>query len=98
MLKRIILFAFILSTLVLIALAPMNITSASEENTAKLQATVVVPPELVLPTPASGPAPVVVVTTGGMPTSTMIIVGLLVLLGFAVVIGGAALMSRRGRE
>jgi hypothetical protein len=87
MLKRIILFAFVLSTLAVVALAPMNVSSAPE-NTVALQETVVVTIE-VGPTASSGGAP------SGMPTSTMIIIGLLVVLGIAVVIGGMALVSRR---
>lgn len=89
MLKRIILFAFVLSVLALVALAPFN-ASPAPSNSAKLQETLVVTVAVVTATPASGAIPVT-----GMPTSTMVIVGLLVILGIAVVIGGFALMSRR---
>ena len=88
MLKRIIVYALVLSTLVLIALAPMNV-SGSAENSAKLQETLVVTIGVVTATPA-GTIPVT-----GFPASTTIILGLLVLLGLAVVLGGIALMSRR---
>ncbi len=90
MLKRIILFAFILSTLVLVALAPMNNTP-----TVNLQATVIAPPPVVATVmaplvPSDGPAPV-----AGMALSTMIIIGLMVVLGLAVIVGGMALVNRR---
>jgi hypothetical protein len=88
MLKRIILFAFVLSTLAVIALAPMNLSSAPD-NSVNLQETVAVTIEVGPTASSGGGAP------AGMPTSTMIIVGLLVILGIAVVIGGMALMSRR---
>ncbi len=90
MLKRIILFAFVLSTLSVIALAPMNVSPAPD-NTANQQETVVVTVGVVTSTASgSGTSPV-----AGMPMTTMIIVGLLVILGIAVVIGGMALISRR---
>ncbi len=93
MLKRSILFAFVLCTLFLVALAPMNLNQAPE-NTAKLQATVIVPPvvaTVVAPIiPSGSSAPIT-----AMPMSPIIIIGLLVVLGLAVVIGGMALMSRR---
>ena len=103
MLKRIILFAFIFSALALIALTPMNTTSASE-NTARLQATVITPPEQVS-TPVSGSGMGMPNATGmpnygmpnsnGMPNSTIIIIGLLIVLGIAVIVGGMALANRR---
>lgn len=90
MIKRVILFAFVLSTLAVIALAPMN-ASPAPENSAKLQETVVVTVGVVTSTASGGSSTPV----AGMPMSTMIIVGLLVILGIAVVIGGMALISRR---
>lgn len=110
MLKRIVLFAFVLSTLVLVALAPMNMTT-TPQNAIRLQTTVVATVAAIptmmngsnpaaMPTMMNGvvPSPVapIIVTNGGMTSSTMIIIGLLVVLGFAVLIGGMALMSRRG--
>ncbi len=89
MLKRVILFTFVLSTLALLALAPFNVSPASDHS-AKLQETLVVTVAVVTATPGAGGIPVT-----GMPASTMIIVALLVILGIAVVIGGFALMSRR---
>ena len=88
MLKRIIVFAFVLSALILIALAPMNVNQAPADS-AKLQETLVVTVAMVTATPSGG------IPVTGFPASTTIILGLLVLLGIAVVIGGIALMSRR---
>jgi hypothetical protein len=88
MLKRIsILTLIVLSTLGLAALAPVN---ASASVTA--QDTVVVP-TIVVPTIVST---VIVPVTGqpaGTPLSTLLIIGLLVILGFAIIVGGLA-MSR----
>jgi len=84
MLKRIsILTLIVLSTLGLAALAPVN---ASASVTA--QDTVVVPTIVV--------STVIVPVTGqpaGTPLSTLLIIGLLVILGFAIIVGGLA-MSR----
>jgi hypothetical protein len=95
MLKRIILFMFVLSALLLIALAPMNV-SPDPGSIAKLQETVVVTvavvtaaPTVAVPADSSTPA------GGGLPISTMTIFGLLVVLGLAVIIGGMALMRPR---
>jgi hypothetical protein len=92
MLKRMIIFAFLLSGLVLIALAPMGIHSAPL-NSAPQQDTPAPFPtiSLTIVVPTSGPAP----SGGGMPLSTLIIIGLLVILGIGVIVGGMALMSRR---
>jgi len=91
MLKRIILFVFILSALALIALAPMQ-ANPTGQNSARLQdATVVVTVMVDTPAPTASSAP----AAGALPVSTMIIFGLLVVLGLAVVIGGMALMRPR---
>jgi hypothetical protein len=92
MLKRIFILVFILSAVGLLAMGPMSVSAASE-NTQKLQATE--PPVVGItldieigetPSPDSG---------GGLPLSTLIIFGLIAVLGVAVVIGGMALLSRR---
>ena len=52
-----------------------------------IQITVVVGPT------QSAPAP----TTTGLPLSTTVIIGLLIILAIGVIVGGMALMSRRGQ-
>ena len=93
MLKRTLIFAFILSALLMAALAPANFSRAlstgpqlqtTAEPTAAVGVTVVVGP-----TSASGsPTPVI-------STSTLIIVALLIIVGLAVIVGGMALMRRQ---
>ena len=90
MLKRIILFMFALSALVLIALSPMNASPATG-TAAKLQETVVVTVAVVTAVPPNNSAPV----ASGLPMSTIIILGLLFVLGLAVIVGGMALMRPR---
>jgi hypothetical protein len=98
MLKRIAVLVFMLSAMVLLAMAPMNVNAATAD-TQKFQTTEEPPvvgitievgatstPEGVVPVTGGG---------GGMPTSTLIIFGLVAVLGIAVVLGGMALMSRR---
>jgi hypothetical protein len=110
MLKRIAILAFILSTVVLMAMAPMNGTTASE-NTRKLQTTVEptmeVTVEVTVVVETSTPGAAVTATAdqgsipvtggGGLPMSTLLIFGLVAVLGIAVVIGGMALLSRRNQ-
>lgn len=96
MLKRIAVLFFILSAMVLLAMAPMNV-NASATDTQKFQTTEE-PPVVGITIEVgatSTPEGVVPVTGGGMPTSTLIIFGLVAVLGIAVVLGGMALMSRR---
>jgi hypothetical protein len=91
MLKRFVILTIILSTFVVLAMAPMNRGTVSE-NTQKLQVTVEVTAGVVVtdatPVPVAGGG-------GSMPMSTMIIFGLFLLLGVAIVVGGIALVSRR---
>jgi hypothetical protein len=98
MLKRIVILVFILSTLVMLAMAPMNVTTAPKFQTTvepTVEVTVVV--ETATPgavaTTDSGSIPVT--GNGGLPMSTLLIFGLVAVLGIAVVIGGMALLSRR---
>ena len=91
MLKRIILFVFMLSALALIALAPMQAGPTGVHGAKLQEATVVVTVVIDTPPPAARSAP----PAGALSASTMIIFGLLVVLGLAVVIGGMALMRPR---
>lgn len=92
MLKRTIIFAFLLSGLLLIALAPMGAPSAPS-NTVPQQDTPIPLPtiSLTIVVPTSGPAP----APDGMPLSTIVIIGLLVIVAIGVIVGGMALMNRR---
>jgi hypothetical protein len=95
MLKRIVILAFVLSALALLALAPMNETSISIKDPGsqnKAQVTVVVATPAAEATPVPGVIPVT--GNGGVPMTTMLVLGLLAILAFAVVIGGFALISR----
>jgi hypothetical protein len=87
MFKRIsILTLIVLSALGLAALAPMNATAS-----VTAQDTVVPGPTIIVPTVLST---VVVPVTGeptGTPLSTLLIIGLLVILGFAIIVGGMAM-------
>ena len=96
MLKRIsILTLIVLSALALAALVPVN---ASASVTAQdTLAPTVVGPTIIVPTVVST---VIVPVTGqpaGIPVSTVLVLGLLVLLGFAIIVGGLA-MSRRPHD
>jgi hypothetical protein len=99
MLKRILILVFILSALSALAMAPMSSTNApklqsteapTDAPTVDVGVTVVVGTSAPEGTPGTVP-----VTGGGMPMSTMLIFGLVAVLGVAVVIGGMALLSRR---
>jgi hypothetical protein len=103
MLKRIAVLFFILSAMVLLALVPMSV-SASSTDTHKFQTTE--EPPVVDETPVVGitievgatstsESAIPVTGGGGMPSSTLIIFGLVAVLGIAIVLGGMALMSRR---
>ena|SRR5689334_17850065 len=111
MLKRTLIFVFILSALALLAMAPMSASSVSENNQ-KRQETVeptVVEPTVVEPTVESTidpgvtlavetltPTPGFVPDTGNNdPSANMLTYALLAIIGIAVVVGGIALISRR---
>jgi len=88
MLKRIsIVMLIVLSSFMLLALAPMN-TSPSVAAQETVVPTIIVP-TVVIPDTGSG------TQSTGIPLSTIIIIGLLVLLGFAIIVGGMAMASRR---
>ena len=91
MLKRTLLFLLVLAAVALLAMAPLNLTSAVE-NTHKAQATVQV--TLVLPTPGPTLAPSAP-PTDDFSQSTLIIMGLLFIMLFVIVLGGALLVSNR---
>lgn len=88
MLKRIsILTLIVLSTLGLAALAPFNSSASVTAQDTVVAATIVIPTIV---------STVLVPVTGqpaGTPLSTLLIIGLLVILGFAIIVGGLA-MSR----
>lgn len=95
MFKKASIIVFILSAVVLLAMAPMTNTDSH-----RLQATdaptsegggVTVGVTIVAGTQESVP----VTGGGGLPMSTLLIFGLVAVLGVAVVIGGMALLSRR---
>lgn len=98
MLKRFsILTLLVFSALALAALTPMNrSSSATAQDT--VAPTISIPtsgPTVVVPTVVSTViVPVTGPNTVGLPLSTLIIIGLLVLLGLAIIIGGLA-MNRR---
>jgi hypothetical protein len=96
MLKRIVILVFILSAVAVLAMAPMSTQDAprlqtTDEPTVDVGVTVVVGTSAPEGTPGTIPA----TGGGGMPMSTMLIFGLVAILGVAVVIGGMALLSRR---
>ena len=98
-LKHVFLFVFVLATLaLLVALVPMNVSSAPA-RAPKLQDTVVpavtvevtsvVPVTSVVTSPAGEVVPV----TGGTTMSPILIIGLLVLIGIAIVVVALALTN-----
>ena|SRR5690349_2619936 len=111
MLKRTLIFVFILSALALLAMAPMN-TSAASGNNQKRQETLqptVVEPTVVEPTVESTldpgvtlavetftPTPGFIPDTGNNdPSANTLTYALLAIIGIAVVVGGIALINRR---
>jgi len=95
MLKRFIILIFVLSALLLLAMAPMSAQAAprlqaTDAPTVEVGVTVVVGTSYPDATPG-----IPVTGGGGMPMSTILIFGLVAILGVAVVIGGMALISRR---
>jgi hypothetical protein len=97
MFKRISILTLIaLSTLVLAGLAPFSASASVAAQDPTVAPTVVVP-TVSVPTVVST---VIVPVTGqpaGTPLSTLLIIGLLVILGFAIIVGGMA-MSRRPHD
>src|SRR5688572_15306987 len=96
MLKRIIVLVFLISALGVLAMAPVSSQDAprfqsTDEPTVDVGVTVVVGTSA----PEGTPGTVPVTGGGGMPMSTLLIFGLVAVLGVAVVIGGMALLSRR---
>ena len=90
MLKRTIIYILVLTSLALLAMAPLNLTSATE-NTHKAQTTVEVTVIVPGPTLLAPSAP----ATGEISQSTLIIIGFLVIILIVIVIGGAILASNR---
>ena len=92
--KRVFLFMFVLATLTVFALMPMNVSSAPEQAP-ELQETVV-PVTVVAasPVPTSYSIPV----TGAPTMSTILIVGLLILIGVIVIIAGISLTNKSSND
>ena len=91
--KRVFLFVFVLATLTLFALMPMNVSSAPEQAPG-LQVTVV-PVTAVVTSPVSTyPIPV----TGAPTMSTILIIGLLILIGVIVIIAGISLTNKSSND
>jgi hypothetical protein len=89
MLKRIFILVFILSAVVLLAMAPMS-TPATSENTHKLQETMEVPDVgITLEVDVTNSD-----SEGGLPNNTLVY-ALVAIIAIAVVIGGVALISKR---
>lgn len=95
MFKRIsILTLIVFSTLVLAALAPFNASASVAAQDATAAPTIVVPTVVVTVVSTGVVVPVTGTGPVGMPLSTLLIIGLLIILGFAIIVGGMA-MSRR---
>ena len=89
-LKHVFLFVFVLATMaLLVALVPMNVSSAPAQAP-QLQDTVVPEVTVVVTSPVGGyPVPV----TGGTGMSPLLVIGLLVLIGIAIVVVALALTN-----
>jgi hypothetical protein len=94
MFKRVFVMAFILSLLALVALMPASMTHAASNLQGTPLPTVVVPTVVV---PGSTAQPVVPVT-GAPSNSSLIILGLIVVVALAIIVGGLALMARQSRD
>jgi hypothetical protein len=94
MLKRVAILIFILSAMVLLAMAPMS-AAASSADTHKFQTTEEPPVVGVTIVVGATDAPPAAPAGGGLPMSTLIIFGLIAVLGIAIVLGGMAMFSRR---
>ncbi|SRR6266498_1995146 len=96
MLKRVLIMSFILSGILLIALVPVSASQASSNLQVTIVPTVIVPTVVVPGVVTAQPA---VPVTGG-PTSftSLILLGLIVVVALAIIVGGLALMSRQPRD
>lgn len=95
MMKRIsILTLIVFSTLALAALAPFHASASVTAQDATVVPTIVVPTVVVTTGSTAIVVPVPVTGPSGTPLSTLVIIGLLIILGFAIIVGGMA-MSRR---
>ena len=92
-LKHVLLFVFVLATLaLLIALVPMNVSSAPLQAPA-LQDTVAPPPVTIEVTAVVPVTSIVVPVTGDPGMSPTLVIGLLVLIGIAIVVFALALTN-----
>ena len=98
MFKRVFVMAFIWSLLVLAALMPASMTQAASNLQGTPLPTIL--PTVVVPTvvvPGSTAQPGVPVT--GAPSNfSLIILGLIVVVALAIIVGGLALMSRQSQD
>ena len=92
MFKRVLVMTFLLSFLALVALAPANATQAAGNLQGTPLPTIVVPTVVVPVNPTAQPA---VPVTGTPSFSSLVILGLIVVVALAVIVGGLALMSRQ---
>jgi len=94
MLKRVLAMTFVLSFLALIALVPANATQAAGTLQGTPLPTIVVP-TVVIPDSTAQP---IVPVTGSPSFSNLVILGLIVIVALAVIVGGLALMLRQSRH
>ena len=94
MLKRVLAITFMLSGLALAAFVPAGMTHAAGNLQGTPLPTVIVPTVVI---PGSTAQPVVPVT-GAPSFSSLIILGLIVLVALAIIVGGLALMARQSRD
>src|SRR5262245_37068305 len=90
MFKRIsILTLIVLSALGLAALTPMNTSASVTAQDTVVVSTIVT--TIIAPTGAATTVVVPVTGTDGTPFSTLLIIGLLIILGLAIIVGGMAM-------
>jgi hypothetical protein len=92
MFKRVLVITSILSFLALIVLVPANMTQAAGNLQGTPLPTIVVPTAVVPSDPTAQP---VVPVTGNPSFSGLVILGLIIVVALAIIVGGVALMSRR---
>ena len=100
MLKRVsILTLIVFSALALSAVMPLSASAAvaAQDTVVPTVGVPTIVTTIIAPTGASTPVVVPVTGQDGTPLSTLLIIGLLVILGFAIIVGGMA-ASRRPHD